>query len=221
MGQYYLIANIDKKEFLNPHSLDNGAKLMEWSYQGNRMVNALFNLLQSDWQGDRVYVVGDYADSSENYEEDNNWLPTYNAVAKELGFKGKLTENGYEYTLHDHVYNNFKNISNEVDSECIENGARYIFNNQLKCVIDLTKLPVTYEGFDAWTGKPYCMYISPLSLLLAMGNGRGGGDYHNCYPAFSEVGLWCASSQDIEISMDMLHPDYDEFEVEFSEKEAA
>ena len=99
MGQYYLIANVDKKESLNTHSLDNGAKLMEWSYQGNRMVNALFNLLQTDWQGDRVYVVGDYADSEELNEEDINWLPTYNAVAEELGFKGKLTESGYEHNL--------------------------------------------------------------------------------------------------------------------------
>ena len=221
MGQYYLIANVDKKEFLNPHSLDNGAKLMEWSYQGNRMVNALFNLLQTDWQGDRVYVVGDYADSEELNEADVNWLSTYNAVAEELGFKGKLTESGYEHTLYSYVDESFKNISNEVDSERIEGGARYIFNNQLKCVVDLAKLPVTYEGFDRLTGKPYCMYISPLSLLLAMGNGRGGGDYHNCYPAFNEVGLWCESSQEIEVSRDMLHPDYDEFEVEFSEMEAA
>ena len=30
MGQYYLIANIDKKEYIHPHKFDDGMKLMEF-----------------------------------------------------------------------------------------------------------------------------------------------------------------------------------------------
>ena len=30
MGQYYVIANLDKKEFLNPHKFGDGVKLMEF-----------------------------------------------------------------------------------------------------------------------------------------------------------------------------------------------
>lgn len=35
-----------------PHDFDNGAKLMEWSYDRDDMVLALMNLLEEKWKGD-------------------------------------------------------------------------------------------------------------------------------------------------------------------------
>ena len=220
MGQYYKIVNVDKRELLDPYF---GCKLMEWSYQGNHTINALINLLQDRWKGDRVYVVGDYADM-ENDGTYACWQPTYKQIAVELGFDGEVAckddgyiSEGYPITLYAYASKNFEDISEKVPHETIEKDARYIYNHKHQCVIDLAKLPVTHEGFDYSNGRPYCMYISPLSLLLAMGNGRGGGDYYSEYPGYELVGSWCETSQDIEISGYMIHPEYDDFEPGFTE----
>jgi len=79
MGQYYLIANLDKKQFLHPHKCGDGLKLMEFACSANGTLTALAILLadgnnrgggdlRSDhpvigsWAGDRIAVAGDYAD---------------------------------------------------------------------------------------------------------------------------------------------------------------
>jgi len=79
MGQYHLTVNLDKKEFLMPHKLGVGLKLREQTGMGNSIPDALFMLLACSngsgsgdfidnqneicgrWAGDRIAVVGDYA----------------------------------------------------------------------------------------------------------------------------------------------------------------
>lgn len=83
MGQYHKTVNLDKKQFLNPHKLGDGLKLLEqcgWSPGGTN--DALHLLLactsgrgggdfQSKstwvgaWAGDRIAVVGDYAEKGD------------------------------------------------------------------------------------------------------------------------------------------------------------
>ena len=83
MGQYHFIVNLDKREFINPHKLGVGLKACEqlWSPAGT--AQALFVLLVCSngrgggdlaetqgvnervigrWAGDRIAVVGDYAE---------------------------------------------------------------------------------------------------------------------------------------------------------------
>lgn len=97
MGQYHLIANLDKHEFLNPWDMGEVAKLMEWGYGSGTMLTALTILLavsngrgggdyhpnEQDeslsewvgrWGGDRIAVVGDYA-------EDGDLAPEHHAGA--------------------------------------------------------------------------------------------------------------------------------------------
>ena len=84
MGQYYLVVNIDKKQFLHPHKLGDGLKLMEFGAQGDGTMLALALLLADGcgrgggdyhgkknvesvnligaWKGDRIVITGDYAD---------------------------------------------------------------------------------------------------------------------------------------------------------------
>lgn len=79
MGQYYLIVNLDKKQFLHPHRCGDGLKLLEFGCSANGTLTALAVLLadgnnrgggdlRSDnpiigsWAGDRIVVAGDYAD---------------------------------------------------------------------------------------------------------------------------------------------------------------
>lgn len=79
MGQYWKIANLDKKEILCAHDFDQGLKFLEWA-PGGRMTYVLATLLAAPesmgsgggdadrcewtgrWAGDRIVVVGDYAE---------------------------------------------------------------------------------------------------------------------------------------------------------------
>tara|TARA_Y100001938_G_scaffold149253_1_gene235440 strand:- start:496 stop:972 length:477 start_codon:yes stop_codon:yes gene_type:complete len=81
MGQYYKLCNIDKKEYLNPHTFGNGFKLMEFTSDGQGVLQGLSILLANgngrgggdfrheshligSWAGDRITIEGDYADDS-------------------------------------------------------------------------------------------------------------------------------------------------------------
>lgn len=202
MGQYYKLINIDKREFVEPWPLDCGAKLMEWSYCRAGMACALMNLIADKWKGDRVYVVGDYADLSNPAE---NWYEEYQKATTEV-----TCENLYAYATE-----NFKDISNEADSEY--HDWKRIYNHRTKQFIDLEKCPVEWIWWNDETKEPVISNIAPLGLLLAMGNGRGGGDYHSSDNG-NLVGSWCASARYIEISDDKNTPTgYKEFAPDFTE----
>lgn len=79
MGQYYVVANLDKRQYLNPHRFNDGAKLLEFGTNGDGTMCGLAILLadgngrgggdlHSDnpiigsWAGDRIVIAGDYAD---------------------------------------------------------------------------------------------------------------------------------------------------------------
>lgn len=88
MGQYYVIANNDKREFIDPHVFGSGVKLMEFSGDSNGSMMGLAILLASSngqgggdlhlptdsnfddipgrWAGDRIVVAGDYDDRPES-----------------------------------------------------------------------------------------------------------------------------------------------------------
>ena len=57
--------------------------------------------------------------------------------------------------------------------------------------------------------------VAPLSLLLALGNGRGGGDYrgNNC----KYVGSWCKTTKYITVQNEKPSEDYKEFKPNFAE----
>lgn len=80
MGQYYVTVNLDKRQFLNPHSFGDGLKLVEFGSSGFGTMMGLAALLSSgngrgggdvhssspligSWAGDRIVVAGDYDDA--------------------------------------------------------------------------------------------------------------------------------------------------------------
>lgn len=77
MGQYFYVANLDKREYLHPHKFGDGLKLYEFGFSGGGTMAALALLLSTDrkgewrgrWLGDRVAIVGDYAKHEPSYEE--------------------------------------------------------------------------------------------------------------------------------------------------------
>lgn len=81
MGQYHKLFNLDKKEFVKGHDIDNGLKLMEqcgfekctatalWllttASNGRGGGDARDHSLIGRWAGDRIAVIGDYAEPSD------------------------------------------------------------------------------------------------------------------------------------------------------------
>ena len=85
MGQYFIIVNLDKKEYLHPHKLASGLKFWEILASNSATRVLAFLLRQSSeggggdynektyeedkrsfcgrWAGDKITIVGDYDDS--------------------------------------------------------------------------------------------------------------------------------------------------------------
>lgn len=81
MGQYNVIVNLDKKEFLYPHRFGDGLKLLEFGSSGRGTMLALAVLLANSrnrgggdlhtddttwygrWAGDSIVIAGDYAEA--------------------------------------------------------------------------------------------------------------------------------------------------------------
>jgi hypothetical protein len=95
MGQYYKPVNLTKSEYLYTHDfksrsdcngevyyIGEGLKLMEHSYIGNKVLNAVERLLipGGEWYQCRLVWAGDYADN-ENNRQDN--------VYQMMEYKGK------------------------------------------------------------------------------------------------------------------------------------
>ena len=70
-----------------------------------------------------------------------------------------------------------------------------------------------FDPNDTWE-----MCINPLPLLTACGNGRGGGDYHDCYPDYDKVGIWAF---DLIECTDVCPEDYAQYEPCFTEQREA
>jgi hypothetical protein len=85
MGQYFIVANLDKREYLDPHRFGDGLKLMEFGASGEGTMCGLAVLLADGngrgggdlssedpvvgrWRGDRLVIAGDYADPCD-------WVP--------------------------------------------------------------------------------------------------------------------------------------------------
>ena len=209
MGQYYIIANIDKQEFLHPHKWNNGMKLMEFSYVGNYLSTALLNLMKGRWAGDRVYVIGDYADLS---SADENWYTEARELYRELPGVGYLDTNGYERGLQDYIIDTFKHVPmNKVGHK--RTTAHYVYNHRTNEVLCLDHVPTFHVDPDGWAWR-----IAPLNLLLAMGNGRGGGDYGGHHEEM--VGSWVKDSAYLEVTSQPLaaHAMFKEVTPDFYEK---
>ena len=237
MGQYFLAANIDTKEFSRGEAL----KLMETSYVGNDFTYTVEKLLTkgNDWYKTRVIWAGDYFD--ENYCVDK----TTGAIDESYGLEqdrerfmslyeyAKLefanTENGSWHEL-DILPENTEDIihgaytdEQKIDfhqqiikygylaetSRSIKLKERYLLNFTKKEFVDLTKLPVNKGGY----------IVHPMPILLAGGNGQGGGDYDPVNDHDSKyVGSWVGSVIGYVLSKDEIPNDFMEIEPGFKEK---
>jgi len=81
MGQYHIIVNLDKEQYIHPHVFGDGMKLGEFGSSAQGTMLGLTLLLATDsgrgggdfaeepdgitgsWAGDRISIVGDYGDA--------------------------------------------------------------------------------------------------------------------------------------------------------------
>lgn len=68
MGQYHVVVNLSRREYLSGHTFGDGIKLMEFGQSGFRTMFALGYLLENDWKGDVIAIAGDY-------QEDGDFSP--------------------------------------------------------------------------------------------------------------------------------------------------
>ena len=193
MGQYYLIANMDKKEVLCINGRFPGMKLLEIAYSDTDSI-AIVNQIAEKWRGDTVFLVGDYADLSDPevtyFDELRKWTDKLHVVK----------------SLYHYIHDNFKKVEGDTEDK----GYRFLYNHKEKVYIDLLHIPKSRED-----RLDYDLFINPLPLLIAMGNGRGGGDYGN-YENEHLVGSWCDSIASVEITKEPkdelgyeeYHPDF-------------
>lgn len=100
MGQYHKLYNIDKKEFVHGHRIDNGLKLMEqcgfdkatstglWlllaNSNGRGGGDALKHEFVGRWAGDRVVVQGDYAEPTDQGFLSDEETETYTDISQQV-----------------------------------------------------------------------------------------------------------------------------------------
>lgn len=204
MGQYYKIMNLDKNQYLYSHDFDCGLKLMESSYIGddhhsNGYMETLTYLIQNEWKGDRIVMVGDYAGTDWAYTEpcQQKDKQFYINLMNEKKFEIINTndKDGYEITLYNMDEHGFENYLKTNTSHNLE-IPRYLCNEKTKEYVDLYHLPVEWSYSDE--EKTSYTSIYPLPLLIVVGNGQGGGDYFGQNQKY--VGYWCDSSEHIFFS---------------------
>ena len=100
MGQYHKVYNLDKKEYIHAHGINNGLKLMEQIGWRRSTSTALFLMLANSngrgggdarphemigrWAGDRVLVQGDYAAPGDPAYVDEEELDKFTDISKQV-----------------------------------------------------------------------------------------------------------------------------------------
>ena len=221
MGQYYNVVqrykyiNIDKRIIV---CANYGLKLCKHSWLGNNsVVIPIKQLVKTEWQGDRVIQLGGYADgmaaSTELREEHLRFIKK---IKKDVGMTNDQSlywdnvadegETFKKYTLKE-LFDSY-DLKLEYDAEympvpfnekgqkCSCDQFRYLYNTKRKEYVDSFKILPSYV--EEYKSEIYFLKLDAYSLLIAIGNGLGGGDYFG--PDENLVGLWASTSDSIIIS---------------------
>lgn len=149
MGQYYKPVSLDRKEYIYTHDLKSrfkrndgkiiylgqGLKLMEHSYIGNKVMNAVENMIipGGKWYKNRLVWAGDYADNEPTV------TPTKQIPEPNI------------YSLMDYKGKKIKPSTKPVSKKY-----HYLTNYTKTMVIDLSKI---VEDKDGWKIHPLSLLI--------------------------------------------------------------
>lgn len=218
MGQYYIITNLTTQESFLPHDLGEGLKLMEFSYFVSETCTTLCKLLSEKWNGSIVIVCGDYFEEPipkrvvdlikqkhnidlnkevERYKALFNFAETLDKpdldMPEELEEivtkEHELRKRYYNVKTHeerDEIDKQFDSLKEDFKKAGLEfyKKQRYFVNYDKELYIDL----YAYFTERLKEKKNKLTIEHPVPLLLALGNGLGGGDYEGWNE--DEVGSW-------------------------------
>lgn len=209
MGQYHSVVNLDKKVGYSPRSI---ASFVKASEQGESLIPcAALLLLLADpngWGGERVALVGDYAEDSDLSNSPFPASELYHRISESKGIKNvgwlarKVLEEAGIVTFSKEELR-FRRADGTVEplthytaALCDDapeqplDPAMTVYNHDKRERLTPTLLgdPTTLRGMidKGWYGGTG----TALTVLLAAsckGGRRGGGDYHGDSPL---VGAW-------------------------------
>lgn len=190
LGQYYLPILGDKYG-LNCKVFDRSvdgkytfAKLLEHSWWQNPFVNAFSEFLHNEPR--RMIWCGDYADEPNDFNFSNCSAFYVPSYGEVWGDSvSAIGVASTDFTL-----------------DC-----KFLLNHDTKQFVDLDEYKVNSIDKHGWI-------IHPLPLLTAIGNGRGGGDFHEGNTGFEFVGLWAWQLISIE---DKPPDDFSKTDIRFIE----
>ena len=192
MGQYYKICFKNNGEIhTNNRKYGDGheyemAKLMEHSYIHNWLMDSVAKFIHKN--PTNLLWCGDYTEENNEVENATGGDVSYDDI---WGEEEKM-KNRFIFPLCKRF--GYKN--------------RYFVNHTKK----------EYISFDKYFEKigDEDLIINPISLLTALGNGRGGGDYYGDYPNTDKVGYWKWDLISIE---NKIPEGYTELDIYFKEEE--
>ena len=166
MGQYYRPILGDQyglncKVF--DRTVDNEytfAKLLEHSWWLNSFVDSFSEFLYNE--PSRVCWVGDYADEPDDFD-----FPNCSA---------------FYVPCYKEVWGETVSTISIVSTDFSIDG-KFLLNHDTKQFIDLNE-------YKKLSKDKRCWVIHPLPLLTAVGNDRGGGDFHYGNTGYENVGIW-------------------------------
>lgn len=163
-----------------------GSKLMEHSWWDNDLLNAIGSKIYK--KKSQLIWLGDYAEDEdfENFERVDNINLTKLETMVNIKKTSKL---------------------NPVPTFTFNN--KYLVNHTKKIYIELNKYYNNACTKDGWCANP-------LSLLTAIGNGKGGGDYYSEAINADVVGSWAWDIISIE---DKAPKDYEATLIIFDEED--
>ena len=114
------------------------------------------------------------------------------------GYKADEGKKFKEYTLKElfDLYDLKLEHDNEKGQKCSCDQFRYLYNTKRKEYVDSFKILPSYV--DIYKSEILFTKLDAYSLLIAIGNGEGRGDYFG--PDENLVGLWATTSDSIIIS---------------------
>lgn len=170
MGQYYKAVLQDGAKLPRVIHNSSGYKLMEHSWVGNNMTDAVARALHKRPQ--YVAWMGDYAPDILHHEHPDKFDGLREVVNRwhryawgEEGLNETSLGEGVVFKLE----------------------GKYLVNHTLGEYLDLSRYIESSTTVES-NGQKWCVH--PLPLLTAVGNGMGGGDYYEEYPCIESVGQW-------------------------------
>ena len=116
----------------------------------------------------------------------------------------KLARKTFKDVSYSKVWGNKRMSEVGIDASDFRFDNKFLYNHTKKQYVDL-KLYYEKSDADGWC-------INPLSILTALGNGAGGGDYHGNYSELAGTWAWD------EISIEDVSPsDYELLDISFKE----